>query len=354
MARPYWSGRIQISLVGFGVKLFPATEVRADIRFHQIDRSTGERVRHQKVLASSVERAPDEAADPVEASRIVKGYEYSKGHYVTLEPDELAHLRVPAKHTMEVTQFVDLDAIDPAYFEKPYFVVPEDDAQTEAYLTVRQALVDTHKLALTTIAFSGREHVVALAPTGHRPNGKSGHSKAGHAGSDAPAGMMAYTLRYAAELRDPAEYFRDIARPTLAQDSLELAKELIQRKSAPFDPARFVDGYETAVKQLVEAKLQHAPIPRDEAPAPTRGKVIDLMDALRRSVAGDAKPAAKAGAKAVAHRPSTHKTTAKGPTLVRPAATNARKPVRSATAPRSGHAGTATAGARSTPQRKSA
>ena len=143
MARPYWSGQIQISLVSFGVKLYVATEAKSDIHFHQIDRKTGERVRHQKVLASAVDNSPEEAADQsqvVEKSQIVKGYEYSKGQYVTIEPEELAHLRVPSKHTMEVTQFVDESEISPEFFEKPYFVVPENEAQAEAFATVRKAL----------------------------------------------------------------------------------------------------------------------------------------------------------------------------------------------------------------------
>ena len=270
MARPYWSGQIQISLVSFGVKLFVATEAKSEIRFHQIDRNSGERVKHQKVLASAIERDPEEAADPVERSQIVKGYEYSKGHYVTIEPEELAHLRVPSKHTMEVTQFVDEADLPPEFFEKPYFVVPENEAQTEAFLTVRKALIDTKKIAISKIAFAGREHVVAIAP----------------AGTDAHGGLMAYTMRYAAELRDPADYFRDVKQMTIEPDSLSLAKELITRKAAKFDPSKFVDGYEVAVKELVEAKLQHAPIPKDEAPAPARSNVINLMDALRKSVSG--------------------------------------------------------------------
>jgi DNA end-binding protein Ku len=277
MARPYWSGQIQISLVSFGVKLFVATEAKSDIHFHQIDRKSGERVKHQKVLASAVEQAPDEAADPVERSQIVKGYEYSKGQYVTIEPEELAHLRVPSKHTMEVTQFVDEADIAPEYFEKPYFVVPESDAQAEAFATVRKALVDTKKVAISKIAFGGREHVVAIVP----------------AGSDAHGGMMAYTMRYAAELRDPAEYFSDIKKRAVDADSLALAKELIKRKSGAFDPSKFVDGYEVAVKELVEAKLKHAPIPKDEAPAKKTGKVINLMDALRKSVSGKDEPEEK-------------------------------------------------------------
>ena len=270
MARPYWSGQVQISLVTFGVKLFVATEASSEIRFHQIDRGSGERVKHQKVLASAVESDPDDAAAPVEKSQIVKGYEYSKGRYVTVEPEELAHLRVPSKHTMEVTQFVDEAELSPEYFEKPYFVVPENDAQTEAFLTVRKALIDTRKVAISKIAFAGREHVVALAPAG-----------TGDAG-----GMMAYTMRYAAELRDPAMYFGDVKKMEISEDSLALAKELIKRKAAAFDPAKFVDGYEVAVKELVEAKLQHLPVPQDVAPAAERGKVINLMDALRRSVSG--------------------------------------------------------------------
>ena len=282
MARPYWSGQVQISLVSFGVKLFVATESKSEIRFHQIDRRSGERVRHQKVLASALEASQSgadedsaEAAAPtqqVQQSQIVKGYEYSKGQYVTIEPEELAHLRVPSKHTMAVEQFVDEAELSPEYFEKPYFIVPENDAQTEAFATVRQALIDTKKIALTKIAFGGREHVVALAPAGTGKNG----------------GMMGYIMRYAAELRSPAEYFRDIKPVSVSEDSLELAKELIKRKAAPFDPSKFVDGYEIAVKELVDAKLKHLPVPQDEAPAPERGKVINLMDALRKSIGGNA------------------------------------------------------------------
>jgi DNA end-binding protein Ku len=296
MARPYWSGQIQISLVSFGVKLFVATEAKTDIHFHQIDRNSGERVKHQKVLASAVERSPDEAADQsevVEKSQIVKGYEYSKGQYVTIEPEELAQLRVPSKHTMEVAQFVDESSIDPEFFEKPYFVVPENEAQTEAFLTVRKALIDTRKIALSKIAFGGREHVVAIAPAGTGDRG----------------GMMAYTMRYAAELRAADDYFRDIKSVSVATDSLDLAKELIKRKAGKFDPSKFIDGYEVAVKELVDAKLKHAPIPQDEAPAPARGKVINLMDALRKSVS--------TGDKATTEAPAKKPAAKSGPTLVK-------------------------------------
>ena len=322
MARPYWSGKIQISLVSFGVKLFVATEAASDIHFHQIDRRTGERVRHQNVASSAIERAPDEAADPVHKSDIVKGYEYSHGRYVTIEPDELAHLRVPSKRTMDVAQFVDIDSIDPAFFEKPYFVVPEDDSQAEAFLTIRQALIDTNKVALSRIAFGGREHVIAIAPAPAPRSEKSAKptkftkptkSKSAKSDAAAPLGLMAYTLRYAAELRDPATYFESIKPHAINADSLSLAKELIQRKTAAFDPAQFTDGYEAAVKELVDAKLKHAPIPREEPAPRARGKVIHLMDALRKSVSDTKTSDTKTTA-------ATKSASRKGPTLIKSAA----------------------------------
>ncbi len=305
MARPYWSGQITISLVTFGVKLFVATEAKSEIHFHQISRSTGERVRQQKVLASAHEAHESSSDEPIPAAatvqkdEIVKGYKYSKGQYLTIEPAELANLRVPSKHTMEIIQFVNASEIDPEFFEKPYFVVPESDSQAQAFAVVRQALKEAKKVALSKIAFGGREHVVAITPTQ----------------DDSLGGMMAYTMRYAQELRDPKEYFRDIKKPEVDADSLELAQQLIQRKTAKFDPAKFVDGYEVAVKELVHAKLDHAPIPKDEAPAPKRSNVVSLMDALRKSIAnpvsGDASEADE-----TASEPRPVKKPGKGITLV--------------------------------------
>ena len=147
MARPYWSGPIQISLVSFGVSLYVATESKSRISFHQISRSTGERVRHQKVLESSIDS--DESA-VVQKDEIVKGYEYRKGQYVIIEPSELENLRVPSKHTIEISQFVDVDEINPEYIDKPYFITPESDTQAEAFAVVREALVKTGKAAIPT------------------------------------------------------------------------------------------------------------------------------------------------------------------------------------------------------------
>jgi len=294
MPRPFWSGQIQISLVSFGIKLFPATEAKSEIRFHQLSRKSGERIKHQKV-------SDDEG--PVDNSDIVKGYEYRKGEYVTVEPEEIEHLRIPSRHTLEVTQFVDEDELDPEFFEKPYFVVPENDVQAEAFAVVRKALQTTKKVGLGKIAFGGREHLVAISAPA----------------DDKLAGMMAYTMRYPEELRDPGEYFRDIKKVAVDEDQLSLAKELIKRKAAKFVPEKFKDEYETALRELVEAKVKHAPIPREE-PAPKSAKVINLMDALRKSVRGDAAPAAKKKtfAKPAAAGPR------KGISLVKPAAGKAK------------------------------
>src|SRR5579863_7559510 len=254
MARPYWTGNLQISLVSFGVGLYVATESKSQVSFHQISRKTGERIRHQKVLESAAES--NEAATAVEKDEIVKGYEYEKGKYVIIEPAELENLRVPSKHTIAVSQFVDLADLNPEFVEKPYFVVPENDAQAEAFGVVRQALEKTGKAAIAKVSFAGRENIVAVMPA---PNDSRG--------------MMAYTLRFQNELRNQADYFHDIKTSTADPDSLELAETLIRKLSSKLDLSKFEDGYEVAVKALVEAKIHNLPVPIDEAPRKPPAKV---------------------------------------------------------------------------------
>jgi DNA end-binding protein Ku len=265
MARPFWSGHIQISLVSFGIEMFPATESKGEIHFHQLNRATGERVRHQTVSSD---------ARPIEKDEIVKGYEYSKGQYVRIEPEDIEHLRIPSRQTLEITQFVNLSELDPRYFEKPYFVCPDGEAQIEAFTVVRRALAKTGKAGLGKIAFGGREHLMAVAAPEE----------------DAQRGLMAYVLRYAEELRDPAEYFDRIKDAKVDADQLALAEELIRRRSSRFDAARFTDDYEKALRAMVEAKINAVP-QKAEEPAAKPGKVINLMDALRKSVERDPKPA---------------------------------------------------------------
>ena len=274
MARPYWSGNIQISLVSFGVSLYVATESKSQISFHQISRSTGERIRHQKVLQSAAESR--EATTAVESDEIVKGYEYSKGKYVIIEPSELENLRVPSKHTIAVSQFISVSELNPEYVEKPYFVTPENDMQAEAFNVVRQALRNSGKAAVGKVAFAGRESIIAVLPA---------------PGDD--RGMMAYTLRSRNELRDQNEYFRDIKQPPIDADSLQLAETLITKMSAKLDVGKFEDGYEVAVKALVDAKIKNMPLPLETEPKQQPGNVINLMDALRKSVGADSRSAKK-------------------------------------------------------------
>ena len=297
------------------MKLFVATEAKNEIRFHQISRATGERVKYQKVSANAAEAQEANgddtpAAARVQQSDIVKGYEFRKGEYVMIEPEEIAHLRVPSKHTIAIEQFVGLDELAPEYLEKPYFVVPENDLQAEAFGTVREALRQTKKAALGKIAFGGREHVLAITADSMQ------------AGDEGSGGMMAYTMRYQDELRDPKEYFSEVKKVAVNQESLGLAMDLIKRKAAKFDPSKFKDGYEIALRELVEAKVNHAPVPKDEPAPPARGKVVNLMDALRKSVgsvgAEEAPAAAERAEKKASKTPLRHSVLPKeGITLVK-------------------------------------
>ena len=168
---------------------------------------------------------------------------------------------------IEVTQFVQIAELNPEYIEKPYFVVPENDAQAEAFAVVRRALLNAGKAAIGKVSFSGRENIVAVLPAGQDLRG-----------------MMAYTLRYQNELKNQNDFFRDIKPVEINEEMLELAESLIKKKSTRFDISKFEDGYEVALKELVTAKINHLPVPKDEAPTRSGGKVIGLMEALRTSI----------------------------------------------------------------------
>jgi DNA end-binding protein Ku len=288
--RPYWSGQFKVSLVSFGIQLFPATNSQSGVTFHQIDHSTGERVRHLNVIGDN---------QPVENSDIVKGYEYTKGKYLTVDPDEIANLRIETKNVIDVQQFVDVGELPLALFEKPYFVVPEPKESPEAFAVVRKAMEETGKAAIGEIAFGGREHLVAIAvPLDH-----------------SEPGLMAYLLRYGEELRNSSEYFSQITsdRTThIDKEQLTMATQLIESYSDPFNLDAFKDDYETALRELIEAKQKNAPLPlEDKSARPT--KVINLMDALRQSVSKAKRPVAseRGGSSRAAAK--------KGPVLVKAA-----------------------------------
>lgn len=256
--RPYWSGQLRISLVSFGIQLFPATNSTSGITFHQIDRKTKQRVHHLNVI---------DGDHPVDDAEIVKGYEYSKGKYVIVEPEEVKKLRLETQKTIAVSQFVNADELPPYLYEKPYFVVPDPKGGSlEAFAVVREAMLQAGKIAIGEVAFAGREHLLAIAPPADKKE----------------RGLMAYTLRYAEELRKADSFFDGIAEQSIDKKQLALANELIKSQSAPFHLNEFKDDYEAALKVLIEARKNDTPLPVSE-PKP-RAKVIDLMDALKRSV----------------------------------------------------------------------
>jgi DNA end-binding protein Ku len=227
-----------------------------------------------------------ESQHVVEKSEIVKGYEYEKGKYAIIEPDDLKRLRIPGKDTLEIVQFSSAGDLPPSLYAKPYFVVPKKGPQATAFAIVRQAMIDAGMVGLGEIAFSGREHLVALAPPPDRKQ----------------LGMMLYVLRFAEELRDPSEYFGKVAAVKQDAAQLELAKQLIKTYTRPLQLDKFTDDYEAAVRELVDAKLANKPLPH-AAPAKSRGKVVDLMSALRQSLAAKEAPkASKSDAATAAKR----------------------------------------------------
>jgi len=255
--RPYWSGQLRISLVAFGIQLFPATSSTSEVSFHQIDRKTHQRVHHLNVINGD---------QPVANDDIVKGYEYSKGKYIIVEPDEIKNLRLETQKAISVAQFIDAKDLPPYLFEKPYFVVPDQKGSAEAFAVVREAMIQSDKIAIGEAAFSGREHLIAIAP---HPDKKV-------------RGLMAYTLRYAEELRKAKDYFGAISEQTIDKTQLELANQLIKSQSAPFELEHFKDDYEAALRELIDAKRKEKPLPVGEEKP--KAKVVNLMDALRRSV----------------------------------------------------------------------
>ena len=321
MARPLWSGTIQISLVGFAVEVYPATSTTRPISFHEIDRNTLGRVRRENVsagpspTAESVETETSEEAEAlaakfssslhlapqardtgsareedapvqhtVERTDIVKGYEYEKGKYAIIEPAELKNLRLAGKKTIEISQFSKASEIDPTLYEKPYFVMPKAGPQAIAFAVMRQGMIDSGMVGVGEIVFSGRQHLMTLAPPQDPQQ----------------PGMMLYTLRFAAELRNARDYAIDTGANKADAAQLGLAKQLIDAYTQPFEVSKFKDHYEEALRELVEAKIKNLPAPEPEVEKKSP-KVVDLMEALRRSLAqasptqGTAEPSSASG-----------------------------------------------------------
>ncbi len=272
-ARAYWQGQIRLALVSIPVEIYPATKSGAAVSFRQIHEPSGKPIKYEKVVTG---------VGPVDPDEILKGYEVSKGNYVLLEQEEIEAVKIESRKTLELVQFVEADAIDVLYYEKPYFVLPADDLAEEAYAVLRDALRRTKKVGLGQLSVRGREQLVSLKPCGR--------------------GLVLEVLRYADEVTRAQTYFRGLPETEADADLLDLATTIIEKKTGPFKPEEFHDRYVDALQQLIEKKKKakgKRVIEDVEDAAPSRGgNVIDLMAALKKSV-GDSggaaarKPAAK-------------------------------------------------------------
>lgn len=265
--RAYWTGHLRLSLVVVPVRLFAASSERTKVRFHKIYKPTGERVHYQNVT---------ESKGPVDADDIVKGFEYEKGRYVTFEDEELEKVRLESRRTIDLVQFSKAGEIAPMYYDKPYFVAPDGKYALEAYAVIRDALRASNTTAIGQIVLARREHMAAIRPCGK--------------------GMLLETLRYSYEVRDSEDYFEDLPDNKVDDDQLELAQHLIRQKMRKFDPGKFHDHYEEALRELVQAKLKHRKLPELKEPRKS-GEVIDLMAALKQSLGEKKGPSRRAAAR---------------------------------------------------------
>jgi len=257
--RPYWKGYLRLSLVSCPIALFPATSEREKISFHQLNRETGHRVRYRKV--------DEETGEEVPSDQIVKGYEVAKGEYVEITDEELESIALESTRTIDIDEFVPQDEIDALYNIRPYYIAPDGKVGQDAFVVIRNIIEQMKMVAIGRVVLTSREHVIAMVPRGK--------------------GLMGTLLRFPYEVRDAGEYFDDIPDVKLTKDMMELARHIVETKRGHFKPQEFEDHYERALKELIEkkAKGEKIEMPKEQ---PT-GKVINLMDALRRSVQAETK-----------------------------------------------------------------
>ena len=252
--RAYWKGFLRLSLVSCPIQLFPATSEREKVRFNQINKETGNRIRYRKVDEDTGEEVPSE--------NIIKGYEVAKGQYIEIDEDELGTIALESTKTIDIDEFVPKSEIDDLYNIRPYYIAPDGKVGQDAFVVIREIIEKMNMVALGRVVLTSREHIIAMQPRGK--------------------GLMGTLLRYPYEVRDEKEYFDDIPNLKISKDMMDLAKHIVETKSGHFKPENFEDHYEAALKELIQKKSKGIKIeaPQERAPA----KVINLMDALRRSV----------------------------------------------------------------------
>src|SRR5436305_1563303 len=269
--RAYWKGYLKLSLVSCPIALFPASSEREKISFHQLHKKTGNRIKYKKIDA--------ETGDEVDSADIIKGYEVGKGEYIEVEPEELEAIAIESKRVIDIDEFVPKKEIDELYLNNPYYIVPDGEVGQQAFAVIREAIDKEGMVALAKVVFTSREHVIALEARGK--------------------GLLGITLRYPYEVRDEKEYFDDIPDEKIPKDMLDLAAHIVEMKAGHFEPSKFEDQYEDALKELLKKKQEGRPIERPERPKPSN--VVNLMDALKRSVEASGAPASS---KARGHTPA--------------------------------------------------
>jgi DNA end-binding protein Ku len=273
MPRSIWTGSISFGLVSVPVKMFTATESK-ELRFHFLDRRDMSPIGYDKVSKDSGEHV-----DPAE---IVRGFEVDKGRFVELSDEDIDRLDIELTHSIDICDFVSIDEIDPIYFRKAYYLLPQDGAE-KAYRLLVKALDETGRVAIAKIVIRNKQHLACV-----RPAGKT---------------LVLETMYYADEVRQP----EDAPAPQVREAEVEMAKTLIENLAAAWEPAKYHDRYRNELLALLEKKAEGEPLPeRQEADG---GEVVDLMDALRQSVA-QTKKKRKTGSRKTASRKTTARKTA--------------------------------------------
>ncbi len=271
--RAYWKGYLRLSLVQCPIALYPATTEREKIHFHQINRKTGHRIRYMKVDA--------ETGRQVDPDDIVMGYEASKGEYIEATDEELEAIALESRHIIDIDEFVPKEEIDDLYRMRPYYLAPNGDAGEDAFAVIRDSIERMGRVALARVVLTSREHVMAIEPRGK--------------------GLMGMLLHYPYEIVDADDIFDDIGNVKLSKDMLELAEHIVKTKSGHFQPDKFEDHYESALRELVRRKQKGETIEPEKREQPSN--VVNLMDALRRSVQAERRPPARSrGRRAAAER----------------------------------------------------
>ncbi len=264
--RPTWKGYLRLSLVSCPVRLYPATTRSERVSFHLLNPKTRNRI----------ELRPHDSATDEEIPRdqLVRGYEFDKGRYVVVDQDEIDALRIESSETIDLVRFVDDAEIDPIFFATSYFIAPEGKIANETFRVIQEAMREEAKAGIGRVVLSTREHPVLLMPR--------------------QRGMLLMTMRSAEEVRSDRDIFADLEEVKVDKEMVDMARRIIQQKSGHFDADELTgDRYQAALRELVARKVHGEKPAAARAAAPAPGNVINLMDALKRSLAaGDGKPPA--------------------------------------------------------------